>query len=280
MTRANGPRPAPAFGRLDACKAIRSPERATAFERISSSKTARGETSPPNSFTSRSNEGLLPATTRVLGRPLRVRNRLSVIHPLTTRSAGMRAVASDPNGADDVRLSIRRISFRGKPVNAATFEWLTLPFRICACRAAARTNASRATLEKPFGVIPRGSSASASSRSSCCRCASRLSAGLSLPLTRGLRRDVSAARGNFGGRPSSREFRSFSARAHSDDQPSSAKGKSAFLVHLCIYALLTRPKRRWRNRVPSAMQTRPTKAKQRRLYNCASRELAKDCPRR
>lgn len=121
MTRASGPRPLRRFGNLAVCRSKRFPARRTVLERTSSSSTARGETSPPYSFTSRSNEKAPPVRARDLGRFCRFRNRRSSSHPRTTRSEGVRVVelgSKHPAGW----FSIRLISFRGKPVSAAIFE--------------------------------------------------------------------------------------------------------------------------------------------------------------
>lgn len=166
ITCASVPSPLLRPGALKACNTSRWPARRTVLERISSSNTARGDTSPPYSLTSRSNEDVPPRESD-LGCPP-VINLRSVNHPLTTRSAGMGVVESGAGPVDD-RLSVRLISFLDKPVRAAIFEWLTLPFRSRAWLAAARMKASRARLEKLFGVMPRGSRASASSPSKSCR---------------------------------------------------------------------------------------------------------------
>jgi hypothetical protein len=143
--------------------------RRTLLERMSSSKTARGDTSPPYSFTNRLKEAFPPPKASEFGSPLRVRKRGSVSHPSTTRSQGALVARSESRLA--VVLSIRLISFRGKPVRAATFELLTFPFLSRELAAAARTNALRARVQNLSGVIPRGSSARANSLSRCCRSA-------------------------------------------------------------------------------------------------------------
>jgi hypothetical protein len=171
------------LGSSIACSSSRFPARRTVLEPMSSSNTARRETSPPYSFARRSNENPFPPKTKVFGRPRRVRNLRSVSHPRTTLSEGIRLAKADSKPIDG-RLSIRLISFRGNPVSAAIFEWLSFPFCSLARPAAARTNASRASLEKLFGVIPRGRSANASSPSRFCRSACVPSASLNLPLRR------------------------------------------------------------------------------------------------
>lgn len=176
MTRVSAPRPC--LGYEEIRSFTRSPARETLLERASSSKTARGDISPPYSLTSPRKERLPPSSGSDFGSPFRVRNRRSVSQPRATRSAGMRVVGSDSKHC--VRLSIRFISFLGKPVIAATFDWLTLPFFSRAFPEAARTKASRARMEKLFGVIPRGSSANASSPSRCCKSAYELSVRLGL----------------------------------------------------------------------------------------------------
>jgi hypothetical protein len=121
---------------------------------MSSSKTARGDISPPYSLTNRSNADFAPLIASDFGFPFCVRNLESVSQPCTTRAEGVLVVRRGSKFAI-VRSSIRFISFRGRPVKAATFEWLTLPFRSRELDAAARTKASRARLENLFGVMPR-----------------------------------------------------------------------------------------------------------------------------
>lgn len=157
--------------------------RRTFFERISSSKTARGDTSPPYSLTNRSNEDCALPTESDWGFPFLVRNCRSVSHPCTTRAEGI-LVAGCGSRVAIVRSSIRFISFRGRPVRAATFEWFTFPLRRRELLAAARTKASRARRENLFGVMPRGSNAIASSSRSRCRSAWASSVSLGRPLRR------------------------------------------------------------------------------------------------
>lgn len=120
MTRPRAPSVLFGIGNLDIWSVSRAPARRTLLELMSFSKTARGDMSPPYSFTNRSNDFPLPAAS-AFGFPLRVRNRRSVSHPCTTRSTGMRVVRVGSKLAV-VWLSIRLISFLGKPVRAATFE--------------------------------------------------------------------------------------------------------------------------------------------------------------
>jgi len=94
ITRAKTPRPALGVGSFEVCRESRSSVRRTVLERISSSNTARGDTSPAYSFTSLSKENVPWLMARVFGRPFRVINRRSVSHPRTTRSDGIRVVVS------------------------------------------------------------------------------------------------------------------------------------------------------------------------------------------
>lgn len=184
IIRVSVPRLGLVIGNFDTRSLSRSPVRRTFRERINSSETARGDISPPNSLTKRSNSDFAPPIANNFGFPFCVRNRGSVSHPCTTRSDGMLAARCESR-LDTGRSSIRLISFRGSPVRAATFEWLTFPFRSRELPAAARTKASRARLENRFGVMPRGSSASASSSRKCCRSACAPSVSFSRPRLRG-----------------------------------------------------------------------------------------------
>ena len=161
----------------------RSPTWRTFREPTRSSRTAPGDMSPPYSLTNCWKENLAPAKGNDFGSPFRVRNRWSVSQPCTTRSEGIRVAGSGSKHAP-VRVSIRRISFLGKPVMAATFEWLTLPFFSREFAAAARTKAPRASIEKLFGVMPWGSRANASSPSKCSRSGCELSIRPGLPFRR------------------------------------------------------------------------------------------------
>lgn len=88
MIRVSAPRPLRGLGNLAVSSLSRSPVRSTLRERMSSSKTARGDMSPPCSFTNRSKEDFAPPTVSDFGLPSRVRNRRSVNHPCMTRSEG------------------------------------------------------------------------------------------------------------------------------------------------------------------------------------------------
>lgn len=137
--------------------------------------------------------------TRDFGPPLWETKRRSVSHPCTTRSVGVRVLWSSSKSAI-CRLSIRLISFLGKPVRAATFERLIRPFLSRERSAAALTKASRASLENLFGVMLCGRSADASSTSSCCKSFFPLAGNPGLSSRRPRREPalaISEARANF-----------------------------------------------------------------------------------
>lgn len=88
MMRVIGARPVLEIGDLDILSFSRPPAQTTLFERVSSSKTARGDMSPPWSLTRRLKEEFAPPIASDFGCPFCVRNRRSVSHPSTTRSHG------------------------------------------------------------------------------------------------------------------------------------------------------------------------------------------------